>query len=308
MNRDGTHLVSIASPGMTPSTTSVTTADGRTLCVEVAGDPSGFPVLTHHGSPGSRLLLASDVRDAERRGVRLIGYDRPGYGGSTSRPGRTIADCAADVRTIAEALGIERLGVWGMSGGGAHALACAALLPDLVTAVASLAAVAPYGAEGLDYFSGMGEANVEDVELALRDKDAAYAKALADRAAMLAAPPEAMHELFASLLSPVDAEVFTPELSAELNASMHLGLAPGIDGWWDDGEASLADWGFELADISVPVMLWHGHHDRFVPFQHGQWLAARIPGVEAHLSEVDGHVTLGVTRVPEVHAWLVAHA
>ena len=92
---------------------------------------------------------------AERQGIRVISYDRPGYGGSTRQPGRTVADCATDVRTIADGLAIERLAVWGISGGGPHAIACAALLGDLVPAVAVLASSAPWGAEGLDYFAGM---------------------------------------------------------------------------------------------------------------------------------------------------------
>src|SRR5580692_11226425 len=130
----------------------VQTADGRVLAVEEAGDPAGRPVLMQGGTPGSRLLYGPHARDAAERGLRLIGYDRPGYGGSSPHPGRTVADCAADVRAICAELGIDRLATWGISGGGPHVLACAALLPDLVTAAASLASPAPYDADGLDYF------------------------------------------------------------------------------------------------------------------------------------------------------------
>src|SRR5690242_3662643 len=134
----------------------ISTADGRRLSVVEAGEPEGSPVLVHNGTPNSRLLYEPTVRLAESQGIRMIGYDRPGYGGSDRDPGRTVASCAGDVRTIANALGIERLAVWGISGGGPHAIACAALLPDLVPAVAVLASIAPWGAEGLDYFEGMG--------------------------------------------------------------------------------------------------------------------------------------------------------
>jgi pimeloyl-ACP methyl ester carboxylesterase len=126
------------------------TADGRTLAVEDTGDRSGPPVLVHVGTPNSRHLYGRTVTDATARGLRLISYDRPGYGESTPHPGRTMADCAADVRAICAALGLERLATWGLSGGGPHVLACAALLPDLVTAAASLCSLAPYDAEGLD--------------------------------------------------------------------------------------------------------------------------------------------------------------
>jgi pimeloyl-ACP methyl ester carboxylesterase len=127
------------------------TPDGRTLAIEEAGDPGGRPVLVHAGTPNSRHLYPPAVADAAARGLRLIGYDRPGYGGSTPQPGRSAADCAADVQGICAELGIDRLAMWGISGGGPHVLACAALLPDLVVAAASLASLAPVGAEGLEW-------------------------------------------------------------------------------------------------------------------------------------------------------------
>ena len=154
----------------------VHTRDGRTLAVEDSGDPAGRPVLVHMGTPNSRHLYGQNARDAAEQGLRLIGYDRPGYGGSSPQPGRTVADCAGDVRAICAELGIDRLVTWGISGGGPHVLACAALLPDLVAAVASLASPAPYGAEGLDYFAGMGRGNIDDVRLFLADEAAARAK------------------------------------------------------------------------------------------------------------------------------------
>ena len=165
---------------------SIRTPDGRTLAVEIDGDPAGRPVLVHNGTPNSRHLYGPNVRDAKERGLRLIGYDRPGYGGSSPKPGRTVADCAADVRAICAGLHIDRLAMWGISGGGPHVLACAALLPDLVVAAASLASEAPYGAEGLDWFEGMGQANVDDAKLFLTDEAAARAQTEKDREEMLA--------------------------------------------------------------------------------------------------------------------------
>jgi pimeloyl-ACP methyl ester carboxylesterase len=285
----------------------VDSTDGRRLRVEDGGDPDGKPVLMHHGTPGAGLLYAAHEADARERGIRLIGYDRPGYGGSTPQPGRTVADCAADVRAIARALAIDRLGVWGVSGGGPHALACAALLPDLVVAVGSFASVAPYGVSGLDYFTGMGEENVTDTKLMLEDEPAARVKSRADRERLLGMSAAQMTDAFPSLLSAVDAAAITPELAQHLYASGQLGLAPGDEGWWDDGVAHLRPWGFELSAITVPVQLWHGKHDQFVPFQHGEWLASQIPGVDAHLTDEDGHITLMARRVPTMHAWLVEH-
>ncbi len=131
----------------------VPTPDGRTLAVQDAGDPEGRPVLVHVGTPGGRRLYGRrTLADAERRRLRLITYDRPGYGGSTPQPGRSMADCAGDVRAICEALGIDKVPMWGWSGGGPHVLACAALLPDLVPAAVSMASPAPYDAEGLERY------------------------------------------------------------------------------------------------------------------------------------------------------------
>ena len=282
-------------------------SDGRVLRVEVGGDPDGKPVLMHHGTPGAGCLYGPHATDARDRGVCLIGYDRPGYGGSTAHPGRTVADCAADVRAIAGALGFDRLGVWGISGGGPHALACAALLPDLVVAVGSLAAIAPYGARGLDYFTGMGKENVDDIKLMLTDEPAARAKGIGDRERLLSLSAEDMAKAFPTLLSAVDAAVVSSGLAGYLWSSGQIGLASSDQGWWDDGKAHLQPWGFAFGDTRVPVQLWHGRHDRFVPFQHGEWLARHIPGVDAHLTDEDGHLTLLQNRVGQVHAWLLEH-
>ena len=282
----------------------VQTPDGRTLAVEDAGDPNGRPVMVHEGTPNSRHLYPPAAIDAAARGLRLISYDRPGYGGSTPQPGRTVADCAADVRAICAELGISRLAMWGISGGGPHVLACAALLPDLVIAAASLASLAPLDAEGLDWFAGMGELNADDTRLFLRDREAARAKLDADREEILGASAADVVKGLQTLLSPTDAAALNDGLADFLVYCDHEGLAPGNEGWWDDGVAHCTPWGFELSAISVPILLMHGRQDQFVPFGHGQWLAAHIPGVEARLLDHDGHLTLLTNRVPEVHAWL----
>jgi len=199
----------------------IRTADGRVLRVEIAGDRRGRPIVMHHGTPGSGHPYGPHVADAAERGVCLIGYDRPGYGGSTAQPGRTVADCAADVSAIANALGLDRIGVWGLSGGGPHALACAALLPELVVGVVSLASPAPYDAPGLDYFGGMGQANVDDIQLTLTDEARAREKAVEDRRQMLAVSVEDMLDMSPTLLSPVDAAADTRELAEFLHDGFH---------------------------------------------------------------------------------------
>jgi pimeloyl-ACP methyl ester carboxylesterase len=218
-----------------------------------------------------------------------------------------VADCAADVRAICTELGIDRLAMWGISGGGPHVLACAALLPDLITAAASLASVAPADAEGLDWFDGMGQENVDDFRLLASDPEAARAKLEKNREETLAASAADLAGLLKTLLTPTDAAALTGEFAEFLAYTGREGLEPGSQGWWDDGLAHAGAWGFELDDIRIPTLLMHGRQDQFVPFGHGQWLAARIPGVDARLLDDDGHLTLITNRMGEVHAWLADH-
>ena len=159
-------------------------------------------------------------------------------------------------------------------------------------------------AEGLDYFAGMGELNAEDIRLFLRDREAARAKLESDREEILTASAAEVVGGLRTLLSPTDAAVLKDALVDFLVYCHHEGLAPGGQGWWDDSVALGTAWGFELSAISIPVLLMHGRQDQFVPFGHGEWLAAHIPGVEARLLDHDGHLTLLTNRIPEVHAWL----
>ena len=276
--------------------------DGRTLRLHEAGASKGPVVLVQQGTPMTGLLFEAHVRDAEQRGIRLVSYDRPGYGSSTAAPDRAVADAAADVRAIADALEVERLAVWGVSGGGPHALACAALLPDRVAAVASLGSVAPIDADGLDWFAGMGQTNLEEFAAARQGRET-LEEYLGPRRKPVTA--EGLLQGLRSLLTDVDAGVLTAEFGEYLAESMSEAVRQGVDGWRDDDLAFVKPWGFPMEDIRIPVQVWHGEQDHFVPFAHGEWLCARIPDVDARLRPDDGHLTLMQRRIHEVHAWLL---
>ena len=189
---------------------------------------------------------------------------------------------------------------------GPYALGCAALLPDLTVAVATVASLAPYGVEGFDYFAGMGESNVETFKLFFSDPEASRRDLREARQEILAATPEQLAEMIKSLLSPADARALTGDLARWNTETNKVALSRGDQGWWDDEAAHLTIWGFDPRDIQVPVKIWHGRQDRMVPVQHGQWLAANIPGAQADISDRDGHLTMH-GRVGEIHDWLLQH-
>ena len=282
----------------------VPTPDGRTLHVVEGGDPDGLPVVVHHGTPGCALQYEPHAADAAERGIRLISYDRPGYGGSSPHDGRSVADAAADVGVIADALGVGRFGTYGGSGGGPHTLACASLLAERVVGAIAIASVAPHGVEGLDGTAGMGEGNIDEFGAAQQSRDALAEFTARERDELLAADPAAMVEAIRTLVSPVDAAALTGDLGDYMLASIRAAIDESVEGWVEDDLAFLRPWGFELESIGVPVALWHGEQDLFVPIAHGRWLAEHLDGAEVHIEPEHGHLSL-VARVPEMHAWLV---
>ena len=277
---------------------------GRTLLVHEAGDPDGALVLYQHGTPQNGLMLESWKVHAATSRVRLVSYDRPGYGGSAPQPGRAVADAAGDVAAIADALDAERLATFGTSGGGPHALACAALLGDRVAAAAVLGTIAPFAAEGLNFFAGMGRDNWVEFGAALVGRETLEPMLVAEIRERADAPAAAVADGIRTLISAPDQEVLDSGLTQWLHATMVQGTAPGPAGWVDDDLAFAQPWGFDLGDIAVPVLVVHGRQDRFVPVSHGEWVAGAIPRVEARIDQADGHLTLIAHRVPAVLDWL----
>ena len=291
---------------MTTKSHTISTEDGRKIQILETGQPDGAAILVHHGTPSARLLFDPWIKDAESRGIRLISYDRPGYGGSTPQSGRTVASAAKDVAAIAKQLDLNQLCVWGHSGGGPHALACAALLPDLVMAVVALASVPPYSVLGLDWFTGMGEANINNFKTALKGREASLQFIEANNWPwLLGETPQTFVNGMRSLLSTVDEAVFSEDVAAFGLNGMREGSKDRRDGWVDDYIAFTTPWDFEVDHIKIPVMLMHGEHDLFVPHSHSEWLANHIPNVDARFLADDGHITIIINRIPEIHAWLL---
>jgi pimeloyl-ACP methyl ester carboxylesterase len=284
-------------------TTFVRTADERRLAIKVSGDPAGRPVVLLHGTPGSRLGPFPRGKVLYALGVRLVTFDRPGYGRSDRLAARHVSDAAADVAAIADALGLDRFAVLGRSGGGPHALACAALLPGRVDRAGVLVSLAPWAAEGLDWFAGMAESNVGSYAAAASSPELLTAQ-LVQMAARIKADP-------ASHLAALDQELPEPDrhvvadigIRALLARNFAEALRNSAEGWIDDALAFCSPWGFDPSDIRVPVLLWHGEDDVFSPVSHARWLAQRIPC--AIMAVHPGAAHFGALNVvPEVLAWL----
>jgi pimeloyl-ACP methyl ester carboxylesterase len=282
----------------------LTLADGRRLHYEMAGPHTGRWLVFHHGTPGAALAHPGHVDVAAAAGLGTILVSRPGYAGSSAKPGRHVADVAGDVAVLLDHLGVERFVTAGWSGGGPHALATGAALPGRCAAVACLAGVAPYDAAGIDWVEGMGADNLEEFAAAAAGPEALEAYLRPAAAALHGADgPRLLAEL-ASLLPPVDLAAAGHGLADHLAALFAAALAAGIDGWRDDDLAFLSPWGFEPAALAgTPTSVWYGDADLMVPPSHGAWLARAIPGVEVRHLPAEGHVSL-LDHLGEVAAWL----
>lgn len=280
--------------------------DGRLVAFSRYGPADGHKVVFHYGTPGTRHVgpRVTDVLD--RLGVQMLVLDRPGYGPSTRWPGRRIADVVVDVVALADLHGWDRFAVWGGSGGGPHALACASLLADRVERCASVVGPAPYDAEGLDWLAGMSPGNVEEFRHAV-EGEASY-RPLVERLAR-----EAVEATRAGDVAiPADYELPEADLASLRARSSEPGYLDriiaahthGVDGWIDDCIAMTRPWGFDLAEIGVPVSVWYGPDDVLCPRGHSEWLLSYVPGAERHQLP-NGHM-LEQDDLDAIYRWLLA--
>ena len=277
--------------------------DDRRLAVQLSGDYRREPVFYLHGTPGSRVGPRPTNRELTDRNVWLISFDRPGYGRSDRLESRTVADVATDVEAIADGLGLERFAVLGRSGGGPHALACAALLPERVTRAAALVSLAPWQAQGLDWFAGMADSNVDAYTVAASDHEALITRLVQAAARILADPASHIAVLTPEMPEADRRIVADKDVRTLLVQNFFEGLRISAEGWIDDVLAFCSPWGFDVSDIRVPVYLWHGARDVFSPVAHSQWLADRIPGAITELPPDRAHFG-ALEMVPSVLSWL----
>jgi pimeloyl-ACP methyl ester carboxylesterase len=271
------------------------TPDGRTLAYATWGDPDGFPILSLHGTPGCRLNRWPNEDVYVEAGANWVTHDRAGYGRSDRRHGRRVVDEVADVEALADELGLDRFGVTGGSGGGPHVLACAALLPDRVVRAVCTVGVAPLGSPGLTedkWLAGMDPENVKEFGWARAGEDVLVPeleKLQREAEERVAVDPSSLLDDFdlseadRAMLARPEAMQVTRETTAEYAVN-------GVGGWADDDLAFQQPWGFDVASISVPVLIRYGLTDVLVPPAHGEWLAANVPGCIVEVETSAGHL------------------
>jgi pimeloyl-ACP methyl ester carboxylesterase len=289
----------------------LTCSDGRQIHFECSGpvDQGAQVLVFHHGTPGAALLWDRLVGAALTFGWRVVTLSRPGYATSGRQAGRSVANAVADVRAVLDHLGAGSFVASGWSGGGPHALACGALLAPRCAAVATIAGVAPYyGVTDLDWTAGMGPENVEEFE-ALIKGDPGLERRIAEEMRSLAGiQPHQLVEALPGLLSKPDRVVLEGESAGFFAAWFRLAASTGSDGYWDDDQAFMAPWGFDLESITIPVSVWRADQDLMVPSSHGAWLAAHIPTAADVPIDGEGHVSLMVRYIDDIVARLAFDA
>ncbi|MDQ5817529.1 MAG: alpha/beta hydrolase [Actinomycetota bacterium] len=273
-------------------------SDGRTLHVYDTGtddaDGARLAVFWHHGTPNIGAPPEPLFPAAARLGIRWVSYDRPGYGGSSPHPDRNVASAAAHVSSIADALGIDRFALMGHSGGAPHALACGALLPERVLGVVSVAGLAPFGAEGLDWFAGMAASGVASLRAAAEGRAAKESY-------------EASGAEYDPEFTPADRATLSGAWGSWLDDVVGPAVEAGSGGLIDDDLAYVAPWGFDPAQVIAPSLFVHGGRDRVVPSSHSEWLARRCPSAELWLCPEDGHISV-LNSSEAAMEWLREHA
>ena len=287
----------------------VAAPDGREVAFAVWGDPAGFPVLRLHGTPGCRLMRWPDEDVYASLGVCYVTHDRAGYGRSSRRRGRRVVDAVDDVRLIADELGFERFGVTGGSGGGPHALACAARLSDQVVRATCAVGSAPYGPPGLDHdawFAGMDPENVREFGVALEGEEVLvpeHERMQAKFEAQVAADASNLLEEY-DLSESDRAQLARPEIMQIIRESIREHAVNGVYGWSDDVLALTRAWGFDVSEITVPVLIKYGTADVLVPPGHGDWLAVHVPNCVVKIGDA-GHLGRNpVEEISEEVRWL----
>ena len=254
-------------------------------------DPQGRAIFWLHGTPGARRQIPVEARlYAEANQIRLVGVDRPGIGASTPHEYHRVIDFADDLRTIADTLGIDKMAVIGLSGGGPYTLGCAAAMPERIIAVGVLGGVAP--TRGTDAIGGGLMGNVGLPAAPVLERVGAPLSRVATGLIRLIKPvAEPVLYLYASISPEGDRRLLErPEFKAMFLDDLLNGSRKQLAAPFADVVVFARDWGFRLDEVKVPVRWWHGDRDHIVPYAHGEHVVAMLPDAELYSLPGESHL------------------
>jgi len=275
----------------------VAVRDGRRLSFAEYGNPRGAAIVWMHGTPGARRQIPLEARAyALANDLRIIGIDRPGIGSSTPHLYPNVGGWTGDLELLLDALAIDTCRLIGLSGGGPYALAAGANLPQRVHGVGVLGGVAPT--------AGPDAAEGGIIQLAVHAAPllqvARVPLGIALTGAIRLVKPLAGTglDLYAAVQPPGDKNLLSrPEFKAMFLDDLLHGSRFQTSAPISDLVLFTREWGFSLADVTVPVRWWHGDEDHIVPFRHGQHVVDRLP--DATIKTIDGESHLGGLGIAE---------
>jgi pimeloyl-ACP methyl ester carboxylesterase len=272
-------------------------SDGRTLAYTDLGASSGPVGMYFHGAPGSRLDLTIFEHDFAAREVRVVSVERPGYGESSSKPGRHRKDWPSDVAALADHLGVERFAVLGLSSGGPYAVVCAALLPDRVAAAGVVGGETDFGWPGA--WDGYPENEGTLARLGDEAEGTAWCEARygPDGSRFMEG---GLGELPAADQAALADEAFATALMTTLREAFRQ----GVSGYAQDVVLQGKPWSFDPGTIVAPVWIHHGEADTLTPIAHARHTAQLIPGAKLVTRPDQGHISL-IRKIPDFTTDLV---
>ncbi|MCV7317496.1 alpha/beta hydrolase [Mycolicibacillus parakoreensis] len=289
-------VVAIARPKLEGN---VAVGEGRQLGFAEFGAPQGRAMFWLHGTPGARRQIPLEARlFAERENIRLIGVDRPGIGSSTPYQYETVLQFAGDLRTMADTLGVQKMAIIGLSGGGPYTLACAAAMPDRVVAAGVLGGVAPStGPDGLS----SGLMTLAAIASPVIEVAGGPLSVVASGVIRLIRPVASPAVWLYGRISPEgDRQLLArPEFKAMFLDDLLNGSRKQLAAPFADAVVFARDWGFRLVDVGVPVHWWHGDADHIIPFSHGEHVVARLPHAKMYPMPGESHLG-GLGRAEEI--------